>query len=130
IGNTDYSTAYFHNTKVLRTKSNAFLPVAYDFDMSGLVSAPYATVDPALGIESVRQRVYRGFCRGEAISQCVRQEYLALEPTIYGVLDKHRSMFSEKEMVVMKRYMKDFFTMIRNDNIYKQRIVNACRTTN
>ncbi|MEJ1238776.1 hypothetical protein WBG78_11635 [Chryseolinea sp. T2] len=130
IGNTDFSTAYFHNTKVLRTKSNVLLPVAYDFDMSGIVSAPYATVDPALGIQSVRERVYRGFCRGEGVSENVRREYLALEPRIMGIVDEHHALFSEKEISGMKRYLKDFFNLIRSDNLYNQYIVRGCRTTN
>ncbi|HTF18820.1 MAG TPA: hypothetical protein VK658_12150 [Chryseolinea sp.] len=128
IGNTDYSTVYFHNAKVLRTKSNVLLPIAYDFDMSGFVSAPYASVDPTLGIESVRERVYRGFCRGNAVAESVRREYVDLEPTILGVIDKHQALFSEKESTGMKRYLKEFFTIMRSDGIYKQRIGQACRT--
>ncbi|MGC3947315.1 MAG: hypothetical protein QM762_22835 [Chryseolinea sp.] len=130
IGNTDFSTAYFHNTKVFRTKKNVLIPVAYDFDMSGVVAAPYATVDPALGIESVRQRVYRGFCRGSGVAESVRREYVALEPAILGIVDKHRDLFSEKEISGMKRYLKEFFDTMKNDNLYKQRIAQACRTTN
>ena len=130
IGNTDFSTAYFHNTKVFRTKSNVLIPVAYDFDMSGIVSAPYATVNPDLGIDNVRDRVYRGFCRSDDVATGVRQEYLNRESEILGILDKHKSMFSEKELTGMKRYMNDFFTVMRNDKLYKARITQACRTTN
>lgn len=127
IGNTDYSTVYLHNAKVLRTKSNVLLPVAYDFDMSGFVSAPYASVDPALGIGSVHERLYRGFCRGDAIAESVRREYVNLEPAILGIIDKHQSLFSDKEITGMKRYMKEFFTIVRSDGLYKQRVAQACR---
>lgn len=127
IGNTDYSTVYFHNTKVLRTKAGVLLPVAYDFDMSGFVSAPYASVDPSLGITGVRDRVYRGFCRGDAVSEFVRREYIALEPTVYAIIDKHHSLFSDKDLSGMKRYMKEFFTVMRSDGIYRSRIAQACR---
>lgn len=130
IGNTDFSTAYFHNTKVFRTKANVLIPVAYDFDMSGIVSAPYATVNPDLGIDNVRQRVYRGFCRGDGVAASVRSEYLANESVILSVLDKNQSLFSEKEMARIKKYMNDFFSVMRSDNLYKQRIAQACRTTN
>jgi hypothetical protein len=127
IANTDYSTVYLHNAKVLRTKSNVLLPVAYDFDMSGFVSAPYASVDPALGIESVHERKYRGFCRGDAVAESVRQEYVNLEAAVLGVIDKHQSLFSEKELSGMKRYIKEFFTIMRSDGLYKQRVAQACR---
>lgn len=130
IGNTDYSTAYFHNTKVFRTKANVLLPVAYDFDMSGIVSAPYATANPELGIQNVRERLYRGFCRGDGVSESVRRDFIARESIILGVVDKHQSILSEKEVAGIKRYLKDFFTIIKSDALYRQRIVQACRTTN
>ena len=38
------------------------IPIPYDFDFSGYVNAPYATVPDQLQISSVRQRVYRGYC--------------------------------------------------------------------
>ena len=128
IGNTDFSTAYLHNTKVFRTKSNVLIPVAYDFDMSGIVAAPYATVNPDLGIDNVRQRAYRGFCRGAGVSENVRRQYVALEPTILNIVDKHQTYFTEKEISGMKRYLKDFFTIMKSDNLYKLRIAQACRT--
>lgn len=128
IGNTDYSAAYFHNIKVLRTKAGSLLPVAYDFDMSGFVSAPYATADASLGIENVRERVYRGFCRDEAVAEFVRREYLSRESTVYGVIDKHQHLFSDKDHAMMRRYMEEFFVVLRNDALYRQRVSKACRT--
>jgi hypothetical protein len=128
IGNTDYSTVYLHNAKLFRTKSNVLLPVAYDFDMSGFVSAPYASADPVLGIESVHERIYRGFCRGDAVTESVRNQYLNLEPTILGIIDKHQPLFSERELSGMKRFIKEFFNIIRSDGQYTQRIAQACRT--
>jgi len=43
IGNTDFSTAYQHNQKLL-FKDLKTIPLPYDFDMSGLVDASYAVV--------------------------------------------------------------------------------------
>lgn len=128
IGNTDYSTAYFHNIKVMRTKSGQLLPVAYDFDMSGFVSAPYAMADASLGIENVRERIYRGFCRNDAVAEFVRREYLQRESTIYGVIDNHKNLFSSKDHLLMKRYMEEFFVVLRSDALYLQRVNKACRT--
>ena len=69
IGNTDWSPVdgpgderCCHNVIPLEQPGGALLPVPYDFDMSGLVSAPYATPNPKLGLRSVRQRLYRGAC--------------------------------------------------------------------
>ena len=53
IANTDFSTQFLHNIKAIQTKNGRFIPIAYDFDMSGVVNAPYATFDEKLGIKSV-----------------------------------------------------------------------------
>lgn len=64
IGNTDWSVIMGHNVRLLQVQGRDVLyPVAYDFDFSGLVDAPYATPDPRIPIKSVRERLYRGMCR-------------------------------------------------------------------
>jgi len=67
------------------TVTGAFLPVPYDFDRSGMVDPPNALPDENLGQKSVRDRLYRGFCRGgqyqaQAIEKTVtmRSEFEAL----------------------------------------------------
>ena len=37
-------------------------PVPYDFDFSGLVDAPYAGPPEGIPVETVRDRIYRGYC--------------------------------------------------------------------
>ena len=64
IGNTDWSVIMGHNVRLLQVEGRDVLyPVAYDFDFSGLVDAPYARPDPRIPIKSVRERLYRGMCR-------------------------------------------------------------------
>jgi hypothetical protein len=64
IGNTDWSVILRHNIHLLQVEGRDVLyPVAYDFDFSGVVDAPYATPDPRIPIKSVRERLYRGMCR-------------------------------------------------------------------
>jgi hypothetical protein len=63
IGNTDWSIQYRHNMKILfLDEEKEFIAVPYDFDLVGLVSAPYAEPAEALKLRSVRERVYRGYC--------------------------------------------------------------------
>ena len=38
-------------------------PIAYDFDFSGLVNAPYTKVPPSVGTRRATQRVFRGYCK-------------------------------------------------------------------
>ena len=69
LGNTDWSVPALHNIKLLKIqdlKENAPYAIPYDFDYSGMVNAPYAIPNEALGIKTVRDRLFRGYGRGES----------------------------------------------------------------
>ena len=63
IGSTDFSIYALHNVVLVQTQDRTLYPVPYDFDMTGLVSPPYAIPDKRLPIGSVKERLYRGPCR-------------------------------------------------------------------
>ncbi|NER11406.1 hypothetical protein SAMN06265375_103236 [Muriicola jejuensis] len=133
IGNTDFSTAYQHNQKLLFTEDYKTVPLPYDFDMSGLVDASYAVVSQVggevLSIESVTDRMYRGFVRDEAVFQTVRRQYLDLKPEIFGVIDGLKSEFdNEKEFEIARKFIGDFYTVLENDNQFASQIVRMART--
>ena len=70
IGNTEYSLHIAepdddccHNSDLLSATGSApYTPLAYDFDFSGLVNAPYAEPNPRYRLRTVRQRYYKGLC--------------------------------------------------------------------
>ncbi len=62
IGNTDWSAYGLHNVKLMRDSTGTTIPIAYDFDFSGAVNPHYATVDPRIGVKTVRDRAFRGPC--------------------------------------------------------------------
>jgi hypothetical protein len=133
IGNTDYSTAYQHNQKLLFTEDFRTVPLPYDFDMSGLVDASYAVVSQVggevLSIESVTQRLYRGFVRDGAVFETVRQQYLDLKPEVFGVVDGMREMFdSEKEFEIARNFIESFYQILENDSQFASQIVRKART--
>jgi len=128
IANTDWSTTYQHNAKVIKAGSKKFIPVAYDFDMSGFVNAPYATVSPDLEITSVQERLYRGFCRNVNVMQFVRQEFIGEKPAILATLDRHQSYFEPKEFTAMKKYILKFYDVLEEDKKFQDNILRSCRT--
>ncbi|HWA36023.1 MAG TPA: hypothetical protein VG737_17905, partial [Cyclobacteriaceae bacterium] len=128
IGNTDFSTTYEHNNNSIFVKPNKFIPLAYDFDMSGFVNAPYAQANaPTLGTGNIRERVYRGFCRDENTMQTVRQEYLKLEPMFYATIDRYASEFREYDVKDMKDYLGEFFNILKDDGEFRSHILQGCR---
>ena len=64
IGNTDWAVTVSHNTRLMLSKDDTLSKpyvVPYDFDYSGLVNTYYSIPDEKLEIETVTQRVYRGY---------------------------------------------------------------------
>ena len=127
IANTDFSTTFFHNIKVVQTSNARYIPVPYDFDMSGIVNAPYATVDPKWEIKTVRERVYKGYCRNENLAQHVRKEFIGLEEEIYRIVGQHEELLTPKEAESLKKYLAEFFTILKDDIEYKEMITAKCR---
>jgi hypothetical protein len=129
IANTDWSSVAQHNIKVMQTPNNDFIPIAYDFDMSGIVHAYYSTTSELLNISSVRERVYRGFCRSDAAMQQVREEYLAAESKIMEVVDGFEPELGSKEVADIKKYLGEFFDILKNDKQFNEQILSKCRTS-
>jgi len=128
IANTDFSTTFLHNIKAIQTKSGHFIPIAYDFDMSGVVNAPYATYDEKLGIKSVRQRFYKGYCRDEKVAQAVREDYINREASIIAVVAAFDKFFTPKEIEGLKKYLNEFFVTIKNDRTFRENLIGKCRS--
>lgn len=63
VGNTDWSLGALHNISLFQTAQGGYVPVAYDFDWSGVVNARYSFPSEKLGIRTVRERLHRGPCR-------------------------------------------------------------------
>lgn len=131
IGNTDYSVAYQHNEKLLFINGST-LPVPYDFDMSGLVDAPYAVVsqigDQKLAIDDVKQRLYRGFKRDPAMYEQVRQQYLSSKADIMKQVEDLESSFkSANEYKRARTYILGFFDILANEQNFRKEILNQAR---
>jgi hypothetical protein len=129
IGNTDFSTAYSHNGKLLVNKDNKFIPVPYDFDMSGIVDPSYAVTNESLGLKNIQDRQYRGFKRDEAIVNSVRGQFIANKGKFFAIIEGFKADFdnpkSHQEVV---KYIESFFTLIEDDKRYKSEIINQMRT--
>jgi len=128
IANTDWSAVTQHNIKIMQTTNNDFIPVAYDFDMSGIVHAYYSVTSELLNISSVRERLFRGFCRSDVAMQQVREEYLAAEPKILEVVDGFSSELSPKDLSDIKKFLGEFFDILKNDKRFNDEIMSKCRT--
>lgn len=128
IGNTDFSGLFKHNQKVMQLDERTVIPLAYDFDMTGFVNPPYAQVSNLVEIESVTERLYRGFCRDEALFQAIRAEFLEKELTMFSIVDDHQEWMSNGEKKEVERFLGEFYAIMKNDKAFDKSIISACRS--
>lgn len=131
IGNTDFSTAYGHNQKLMFLNKKT-IPLPYDFDMSGLVDASYSVVsninNQDLPITEVTQRLYRGFKRDIEITQLVRAQFLEHKEELLKIVDETESAFENKKSYQKtKSYVQGFFKILENESRFKNEILDKAR---
>ncbi len=130
ISNTDWSEIFQHNNKLIQNHSG-YIPVPYDFDMSGLVDAPYSVVsvigDTQLPIESVRERYFRGYCRSTEVMQYVRNEFLTKEKKILSLPDLLKNELPARDVTDIKNYLEDFFTILKSNDSFDDHVNKRCR---
>ena len=128
LGNTDYSIWTLHNVVIVQDKKRKFFPVSYDFDLSGMVHAPYAAPDPRLSLKSVTDRLYRGPCRtlDEFIAAAApfRAQQAAMMTAIDSVGDLDGVHRRE-----MKDYLESFFRRLATPESIKKTFVDGCPAT-
>ncbi len=109
IGNTDWDLSMIRNVKTIRAPdSGKIILIPYDFDFSGLVSAPYASPSSETGLRSVRERfLFSNGLPPEALKRAtqrlrgLRKEMLAI------CRSKYLSKEASDQMVM---YLDSFFT--------------------
>jgi hypothetical protein len=126
IGNTDWSPVYFHNAKLIRDDQGRYLTIAFDFDFSGIVDAPYATPDPGIGIRTVRERSYRGFCWADADYEGLSRRFTELRPEFEG-LWRDMGLLEEGDRNRGLDYLELFYRIVEEPASYRRQVVERCR---
>jgi hypothetical protein len=128
LGNTDYSIWTLHNVVVVQDKTRKFYPVAYDFDLSGMVHAPYAAPDPRLSLKSVTDRLYRGPCRTVDEFNAAAEPFRAHKSDMMAVIDAAAGL-ADTHKREMKEYLESFFRRIATPEAIKKTFVDGCSAT-
>jgi hypothetical protein len=129
IGNTDWSVPNNHNIKLLRLKKDSTAlpyPIPYDFDYSGFVNADYAVPDEMMGIESVVERVYRGFPRTMEELEAGIAVFNKHKPAIDALIANAEllSAYLKKDI---SSYVNDFYKIINNSKEVKRIFIENAR---
>jgi hypothetical protein len=136
IGNQDWSdvmgaagTNCCHNIKLLAAAKDSrtdLMPVAYDFDSSGLVNPPYALPPAGVPIRNVRTRYYRGYCQFNAQVTAAAQEALAKRGELMAAVDATPALTSRGKNSA-RQYLEAFFGDISDPAHLQQQIIGHCR---
>jgi len=124
IGNTDWSDSGAHNVLILAVGSR-IVPVPYDFDFSGAVEAPYAAPAEELPIRSVRQRLYRGWCRPGLDTEDILRGFRDARPAIES-LYRDFSLLPERSRQETLEYFAQFFDNIATPELAERRLFRDC----
>jgi hypothetical protein len=132
IGNTDFSPIAgaegedcCHNSTLLGNDGEPVYSVPYDFDMSGLVNAPYAEPNPHFKIMRVTQRVYRGRCAYIDNLEVSLQLFQDNREAIYGLIDRQEQLEDSTRNRVRK-YVDRFYDVIDNPKRVRREISSQC----
>jgi len=111
IGNTDWDLEACRNVLVLHPGENEkMVVVPFDFDFSGLVSAPYATPNSQSGLTHVKDRFLKAKGIGPEALQQAKKNILAAKPTLLRWGENPRlSMESSREI---SEFLELFFTKL------------------
>lgn len=115
-----------HNGRMIGPlASGQTTPIPYDFDFSGLVSAPYAGPPPELDIADIRERLYRGYCIHNADAIAAARQYRSLQPQILGVLGQTPGLEPGMQQRATK-FLNGFFNDIATDASTASRVLKRC----
>ncbi len=117
VSNTDFSfiaappgESCCHNAVLFSNAAGQYLPVPFDFDRTGFVNPPNALPDENLGQRSVRDRLYRGFCRDDAVFDAAIEKTLAERVAITALVDDQQDLENreaQKALRFLDGYYKD-----------------------
>jgi len=127
IGNTDWSIVEFHNAKLITdSEGGSIIPIPYDFDYSGIVSTSYAQPPANLPIQSVQERIFRGYCRPSGEYEKIFSLFQQKKKEIYEVFLTNE-LLNDRNKSRIERYLDSFYAVLDNPKKSEKEITEACR---
>ncbi len=127
IGNTDWSIRSIHNTKLITIEGKPnFYSIPFDFDQSGIIDAHYARPDERLPIRSVRERLFRGYCKSETQFEKTFQLFRKHKDAIFKLYEDFEPL-PEKIKKRNLNYIEEFYNIINSPKLVKRYFINNYR---
>ena len=101
------------------------LSIPYDFDVTGIVDAPYAVPNPRFRLRNVTQRLYRGRCVNNEYLDSTLQLFMDRKQAIYDLPDSVPGL-SNKSIKKSRRYINEFYATIESPKRVDRYLVDKC----
>ena len=129
VANTDWAVPVKHNIKLFYTKKDSVAPpyaVGFDFDYAGLVNTDYAVPDDKLEIETVTQRLYRGFPRTMLELEMTFKVFNDQKAAIYSLINQFEPL-TKRNKQDMVDYLEDFYKVINDKRQVQEIFIDNAR---
>jgi hypothetical protein len=107
------------------SEAGHILPIPYDFDMSGIVDAPYAKPNERFGLRSVRERLYRGRCSNNEHIATSIEAFLDKKSAIYDLVNANE-FYKSKTRDATRRFLDSFYETISDPKRVQAKLVDEC----
>ncbi|HSM30286.1 MAG TPA: hypothetical protein VK854_06255 [Woeseiaceae bacterium] len=132
IGNTDFSpiakpeyNECCHNYVLFSNDKDLLVAIPYDFDQSGLVSAPYALPGRQFGIRSVRQRIYRGRCENNDHVEDSIDRFKVVRNNVFALIETQDGL-TRKVRDILAGYVQQFYDIADDPRRVTRLMINRC----
>jgi hypothetical protein len=132
IGNTDFSpiakpeyNECCHNYVLFSNDKDLLVAIPYDFDQSGLVSAPYAVPGHQFDIRTVRQRVYRGRCENNDHVDDSIERFQAVRNNIFALIETQDGL-TRKVRDILAEYVQQFYDIADDPRRANRLMIKKC----
>lgn len=132
VGNTDFSMvaappgeSCCHNGILLSNDADRHFFVPYDFDMAGIVNAPYAEPNSRFNLRSVTDRLYRGHCRFNPVMEEVASLYLDNQEAVMRLVDEQEGL-DENNRKVTRGFLERFYADISTPERMQGKLLSRC----
>ena len=132
LGNTDFSPIAVandedccHNQALLAPDEGLYFSVPYDFDQTGWVNARHARPNPRFGLNSVRQRLYRGRCVNNNVLNGTLQRFRDARDEIAALINDQPELTPGTQRY-LRRYSDRFYVVINDPRRVERDLIKSC----